>query len=110
VTITADPGIAPPERSSDRLEPRAEPPEPAAPSKVAGWSIAAIRAYQLARSGRPTGCRYLPTCSEYAVEAIEVHGLARGVRLAARRLLRCNPWGGHGVDPVPHRRSTCTHH
>jgi uncharacterized protein len=109
VTITADPGIAPPERSSDRLEPRAEPQQPATPAKVAGWSIAAIRAYQLARSGRPTGCRYLPTCSEYAIEAIEIHGLARGGRLAARRLLRCNPWGGHGVDPVPHRRSTCTH-
>jgi putative membrane protein insertion efficiency factor len=110
VTITADPAIAPEERSSDRLEPRAGRQEPATPSKVAGWSIAAIRAYQLARSGRPTGCRYLPTCSEYAIEAIEVHGLVRGVGLAARRLMRCNPWGGHGVDPVPHRRSTCTHH
>jgi uncharacterized protein len=110
VTTTADPSIAPPERSSDRLEPRAERREPAAPSKVAVWSIAAIRAYQLARSDRPTGCRYLPTCSAYAIEAIEVHGLVRGTGLAARRLLRCNPWGGHGIDPVPHRRSTCTHH
>jgi uncharacterized protein len=109
VTITADPGIAPPERSSDRLEPRAEPQEPVTPSTVAGWSIAAIRAYQLARSGWANGRRYPPTCSEYAIEAIEVHGLGRGARLAARRLLRCNPWGGHGVDPVPHRRSTCTH-
>jgi uncharacterized protein len=103
VTITADPAITPKERSSDGLE-------PATPSKVAGWSIAAIRAYQLARSGRPTGCRYLPTCSEYGIEAIEVHGLVRGARLTARRLLRCTPWGGHGVDPVPPRRSTCTHH
>ena len=64
-----------------------------------------IRGYQLARSGRPTGCRYLPTCSEYAAEAIEVHGPVRGVALALRRIARCNPLGGHGVDPVPDRRA-----
>jgi putative membrane protein insertion efficiency factor len=68
---------------------------------VAGWMASAIRTYQLARSGRPTGCRYLPTCSEYAVEAIAAFGAVRGSALAARRLARCTPWGGHGVDPVP---------
>jgi putative membrane protein insertion efficiency factor len=67
--------------------------------------VAAVRAYQAARSGRPTGCRYLPTCSEYAVEAIDTHGTARGAVLAARRLARCTPWGGHGIDPVPDRRA-----
>ena len=62
-----------------------------------------IRAYQSARSGRPTGCRYLPSCSEYAAEAIETHGPARGSLLAVRRIARCGPWGGHGIDPVPER-------
>jgi putative membrane protein insertion efficiency factor len=76
----------------------------------AGWMIAGIRGYQGLRSGRPTGCRYLPTCSEYAVEAIERHGAARGASLAARRLARCNPWGGHGVDPVPEGSVPCSPH
>jgi len=67
-----------------------------------------IRVYQLARSGRPTGCRFIPSCSEYAVEAIEVHGPLRGTILSARRLARCTPWGGHGIDPVPDRRTPCT--
>lgn len=46
-------------------------------------------------------CRYLPTCSAYALEAIERHGPWRGLRLAAARVLRCHPWGGSGCDPVP---------
>ena len=62
-----------------------------------------IHGYQAARSGRPTGCRYLPTCSEYAVEAVDTHGPGRGSLLAARRVARCGPWGGHGIDPVPER-------
>jgi putative membrane protein insertion efficiency factor len=61
----------------------------------------AIRAYQLARAGRPSPCRYWPTCSQYALEAIERHGAGRGSWLAVRRIGRCHPWGGHGVDPVP---------
>ena len=76
--------------------------------RVAGWLIWAIRGYQLARSGRPTGCRFLPTCSEFAIEAIDRHGAFRGSALAARRLLRCTPWGGHGIDPVPDRRTPCS--
>ena len=46
-------------------------------------------------------CRYWPSCSSYAAEAVERHGPARGGALAARRLLRCLPFGGHGFDPVP---------
>lgn len=46
-------------------------------------------------------CRFIPTCSEYAHEAIATHGALRGTYLAAKRLLRCHPFGGHGVDPVP---------
>jgi putative membrane protein insertion efficiency factor len=94
------------------LEP-AQADEVKAPARRAGivarWMVSLIRGYQLARSGRPTGCRYLPTCSEYAIEAIQGHGLVRGTRLAAGRIVRCNPWGGHGIDPVPTGRSTCTH-
>jgi len=67
--------------------------------------VGLVRGYQGLRAGRPTGCRYLPTCSAYAVEAIDVHGPARGSLLALRRIARCTPWGGHGIDPVPDRRA-----
>jgi uncharacterized protein len=49
----------------------------------------------------PMACRYNPTCSEYAQEAIQKHGAIKGLYLAVKRLLSCNPWGGHGYDPVP---------
>jgi putative membrane protein insertion efficiency factor len=49
-------------------------------------------------------CRYLPSCSEYAMEAIASRGVVRGSGLALWRLLRCNPWGGSGYDPVPMAR------
>ena len=47
------------------------------------------------------GCRFTPTCSQYALEAIRAHGALQGAALAARRLCRCHPWGGEGADPVP---------
>jgi uncharacterized protein len=71
--------------------------------RAGGVLVRSIGLYQGLRAGRPTGCRYLPTCSQYAIEAIDLHGPARGSLLALRRLLRCHPWGGHGVDPVPER-------
>ena len=49
----------------------------------------------------PSSCRYTPTCSQYAVEALKKHGLFKGGWLAFRRILRCHPWGGSGYDPVP---------
>lgn len=49
----------------------------------------------------PGGCKFLPTCSEYAAQAITVHGPAKGIALAAWRLLRCHPFGKGGLDPVP---------
>jgi len=71
------------------------------PRPTARAIIALIRLYQAARQGRPSPCRYLPTCSVYAIEALERHGAVRGSLLAARRLARCHPLGGFGVDPVP---------
>ncbi len=61
-----------------------------------------IRLYQITLSpymGRQ--CRYTPTCSNYAIEALQKHGLLRGGWLAVKRILRCAPWGGSGYDPVP---------
>ena len=63
--------------------------------------LRAIRFYQEARSGRPSPCRFWPSCSHYAVEAIETHGSGRGLWLTVRRLSRCRPFGPSGVDPVP---------
>ncbi len=54
----------------------------------------------------PPSCRYTPTCSEYALEALRQHGVVRGSVLAARRICRCHPWGGSGYDPVPPPRQT----
>ena len=62
-----------------------------------------VRGYQAVRAGRPSPCRYVPSCSSYAVEALEHHGALRGSWLTMRRLARCHPWGGQGHDPVPHR-------
>ena len=73
-------------------------------SLTAAALIAAIKAYRLTLSpwlGRQ--CRYLPTCSVYAEEAVARFGAWRGAWLAARRLGRCHPWGGSGYDPVPER-------
>lgn len=50
---------------------------------------------------KPPTCRYTPTCSEYAIQAIKKHGPFKGFYLAIKRILRCHPWGGHGYDPVP---------
>ncbi len=61
----------------------------------------AIAVYQAARAGRPSGCRYWPSCSEYTKEAIELHGSVRGSWMGLRRLMRCHPWGSSGIDPVP---------
>ena len=49
----------------------------------------------------PPACRFTPTCSHYAMEAIQKHGPIKGLYLAVRRILRCHPWGGSGYDPVP---------
>ena len=68
--------------------------------------IVLIRAYQFALSPMlGQRCKYYPSCSNYAIEALRVHGVLRGVALAAWRVLRCNPFSDGGVDPVPPRRA-----
>jgi hypothetical protein len=67
--------------------------------------IGAVRFYQLAISPwTPASCRFTPTCSAYAIGALEEHGTLRGTWLALRRIGRCHPWGGFGYDPVPEAR------
>ena len=81
------------------------------PADAGGWGarmgLKLVRFYQKAISpALPPSCRFQPTCSEYALEAVNRHGALRGSLLAARRLCRCHPWGGDGFDPVPPTRST----
>lgn len=73
------------------------------------WSVAVpvgmVRLYQrLLRPVLPPRCRFAPSCSEYAVQAIEAHGASRGTLLAVRRVMRCHPWNAGGYDPIPARK------
>ena len=74
---------------------------------VSDWlvlvAVFPIKVYQVARNGRLSVCRYIPSCSEYAITAISTHGVVRGWWMAIRRVLRCRPGGGFGFDPVPDR-------
>jgi len=81
-------------------------------SPLARGLRAAIRAYRLVRAGRGTlsPCRYEPSCSAYALEAVECHGALRGGVLSLGRLARCHPWGGFGYDPVPEAASESASH
>jgi len=63
--------------------------------------LALIVTYQRLTAGRQAPCRFYPSCSHYAAEAIATHGASRGTLLATRRLLRCRPFGPHGIDLVP---------
>ncbi|MBQ2992852.1 MAG: membrane protein insertion efficiency factor YidD [Alistipes sp.] len=64
--------------------------------------IVLVRFYQLCISPlTPAACRFTPTCSQYALEALRRYGLFKGGWLAVKRIARCHPWGGSGYDPVP---------
>ena len=75
-------------------------------SPVARGARAIVRGYQAARANHPSPCRFTPSCSTYAIEAIEARGAVIGTWLAVCRVVRCNPWGGHGYDPVPLAKDT----
>ncbi len=61
-----------------------------------------VRFYQIVLSPLlPSSCRFEPTCSQYMVDALKIHGLFYGLYLGTRRILSCHPWGGSGYDPVP---------
>lgn len=69
---------------------------------VRGVAIAVVRLYQVGLSPLTGGaCRFVPSCSAYAIEAIDGHGVVKGSVLSARRVCRCRPFGGRGFDPVP---------
>jgi putative membrane protein insertion efficiency factor len=80
--------------------------EPAEATWLQHQVLRAIILYQRAREGRPSPCRFFPSCSAYALESVEVHGAWRGSRLTFRRLLRCRPLGPSGIDHVPTRPSS----
>jgi putative membrane protein insertion efficiency factor len=76
------------------------------PGRAQRLVLALIRGYQLLFSPMYAGsCRFVPSCSQYAAEAVSIHGALRGSVLAARRVARCHPLGGKGLDPVPPSRS-----
>lgn len=70
---------------------------------VARLLMLPIRAYRLVSVHLPPRCRYYPSCSAYALEALELHGAGKGMWLAAKRIGRCHPWHDGGLDPVPAR-------
>jgi len=73
----------------------------ATPSRLQRRALAGIIWYQRAAEGRLSPCRFFPSCSAYAHEAVTVHGTRRGTWLTLRRLSRCRPFGPSGYDPVP---------
>jgi len=78
-------------------------------SRSQRWMLRAIAWYQDQRSGALSPCRFFPSCSAYAAEAIDEFGSVRGGILAVRRLIRCRPFGPFGYDPVPERHVACNH-
>lgn len=84
-------------------------PSASAVSLPARGATALVRVYQRLSAHRPSPCRYVPTCSNYALDAYELHGFVRGSWLTAKRIGRCHPWASSGWDPVPGTASSEAH-
>ncbi len=96
--------------SASPLKTHAAPPAPGVAARVL---LGGVQLYQAlispalhALAGPGAGCRFTPSCSHYACDALRLHGALTGTVLAARRVLRCHPWGPSGADPVPPRGDT----
>jgi hypothetical protein len=97
-------GRAPASAAVRSAEPwSAAPAELWSPRPRRGFVLSVLGVYRAWSAERPPRCRYLPTCSAYAEQAVVTHGVLRGGWLTIRRLARCHPFGGHGYDPVPVR-------
>jgi putative membrane protein insertion efficiency factor len=71
---------------------------------ISGFFIILVKFYQLSISPLlPNSCRYTPSCSQYTIQALKIHGVVKGLALGIYRFGSCNPWGGHGFDPVPEK-------
>jgi uncharacterized protein len=71
---------------------------------ITGILVLIVKFYKLSISPLlPNACRYTPTCSEYTIDALKIHGVVLGLALGIMRIGSCNPWGGHGYDPVPEK-------
>jgi putative membrane protein insertion efficiency factor len=71
---------------------------------IGGFFIILVKFYQMSISPLlPNSCRYTPSCSQYAIQALKEHGVIKGLAFGIYRIARCNPWGGHGFDPVPEK-------
>jgi len=87
-------------------KPLSEPTPSSAPARALRTLV---RGYQQLFAGHLSPCRFYPSCSNYALEALDVHGALRGSWLSVRRLLRCRPFGPHGVDLVPEPHNARSH-
>ena len=98
-----DVGGVPPTPGDERHGACGDGAQPRRPSLLARLLLGLVHLYRLTGIARTPRCRFHPSCSSYAVEALRVHGAARGSWLAVRRVGRCHPWNLGGVDPVPPR-------
>jgi len=105
MSAPSGPGLAQDATSMSAVVERTTDPRPRSLTPAARVLRAGVRGYRRLATGRLSPCRFDPSCSTYALEALERHGAGRGMWLSVRRLSHCHPWGGVGWDPVPERKA-----